>query len=249
MSDNEKPLVFCIGLVKTGTTSLLRALNTLGWPGCNDIPLMDEAWATWRKNLGMTKIIPEPFDTLVGKYRAFAQNPVSLNWQKLFMHYPEAKYILTVRDINDVIASMMINVAYNRRHPNPEQVAARWKHLNSQQDEQFYEEHARKVQDRFFGASSVSADPVTQSLLVMDISKGDGWDKLCPFLGVDKPDLEFPHHNSSREKLLEMIAWGTNFSSPDVRVMEQADEDYRAGRFKDAREIIKDLEVIDEEVS
>lgn len=31
-----------------------------------------------------------------------------------------------------------------------------------------------------------------ERLLVMDITAGHGWDKLCPFLGVDIPDVEFP---------------------------------------------------------
>src|SRR5690606_34416861 len=30
-------------------------------------------------------------------------------------------------------------------------------------------------------------------LLIMDISAGDGWAKLCPFLGVAIPKQAFPH--------------------------------------------------------
>jgi Sulfotransferase domain len=29
----------------------------------------------------------------------------------------------------------------------------------------------------------------------MDITNGDGWDKLCPFLGLDIPDTPFPKSN------------------------------------------------------
>ena len=36
-------------------------------------------------------------------------------------------------------------------------------------------------------------------LLVIDVTAGDGWDRLCPFLGVDVPDAPFPHRNSHRE--------------------------------------------------
>jgi hypothetical protein len=32
-------------------------------------------------------------------------------------------------------------------------------------------------------------------LLVMNISDGDGWEKLCPFLGVATPIHPFPHEN------------------------------------------------------
>ena len=33
------------------------------------------------------------------------------------------------------------------------------------------------------------------SLLVMDIAGGDKWDVLCPFLGVEEPDVEWPWEN------------------------------------------------------
>jgi hypothetical protein len=32
-------------------------------------------------------------------------------------------------------------------------------------------------------------------LLVMDITKGDGWDKLCNFLNKSIPNKPFPHKN------------------------------------------------------
>jgi hypothetical protein len=32
-------------------------------------------------------------------------------------------------------------------------------------------------------------------LLVINIPAGDGWEKLCPFLGVPVPDLPFPFKN------------------------------------------------------
>ncbi|HEX8335676.1 MAG TPA: sulfotransferase [Pyrinomonadaceae bacterium] len=35
-------------------------------------------------------------------------------------------------------------------------------------------------------------------LLVMDITAGDGWEVLCPFLGVEIPDRPFPHENRTR---------------------------------------------------
>lgn len=35
-------------------------------------------------------------------------------------------------------------------------------------------------------------------LLEMRIAEGDGWEKLCPFLGVEVPDGEFPRTNERR---------------------------------------------------
>ncbi|MGH6841523.1 MAG: sulfotransferase [Methylocella sp.] len=32
-------------------------------------------------------------------------------------------------------------------------------------------------------------------LLEMSISQGEGWEKLCPFLGLPVPSISFPHLN------------------------------------------------------
>ncbi|MBT8420520.1 MAG: hypothetical protein KJO08_06625 [Gammaproteobacteria bacterium] len=34
---------------------------------------------------------------------------------------------------------------------------------------------------------------------VIDIPTEDGWDKLCPFLALPTPGLDFPHQNRSRD--------------------------------------------------
>jgi hypothetical protein len=47
-----------------------------------------------------------------------------------------------------------------------------------------YERHHADVRRYFAGRSD---------LLEMDLTAGDGWDKLCPFLGLDPPGEPFPH--------------------------------------------------------
>jgi hypothetical protein len=37
-------------------------------------------------------------------------------------------------------------------------------------------------------------------LLVINLAAGDGWQKLCPFLGKEVPRIPFPHANSAEEK-------------------------------------------------
>ena len=48
--------------------------------------------------------------------------------------------------------------------------------------------HVRNVMEHFAGEKSAQ-------LLVLDLVGGEGWEKLCPFLGVPKPDVPFPHDN------------------------------------------------------
>jgi hypothetical protein len=52
-----------------------------------------------------------------------------------------------------------------------------------------YERHNKEVLEYFAKRPD--------DLLVFDLPKGDGWDKLCPFLGHDVPDEPFPHANKA----------------------------------------------------
>ena len=38
-------------------------------------------------------------------------------------------------------------------------------------------------------------------LLVLDIVGGDGWEVLCPFLGLPIPHQPFPHSNKTAKKV------------------------------------------------
>lgn len=40
-------------------------------------------------------------------------------------------------------------------------------------------------------------------LLVIDICAGERWEKLCPYLGCEAPDISFPHANEWMHLLLE----------------------------------------------
>jgi hypothetical protein len=50
-----------------------------------------------------------------------------------------------------------------------------------------YHKFHRGVEDHFRGRED--------KLLILDICGGDGWEKLCPFVGKPIPDIPFPHEN------------------------------------------------------
>ncbi|MEJ7753802.1 MAG: sulfotransferase, partial [Candidatus Limnocylindrales bacterium] len=52
-----------------------------------------------------------------------------------------------------------------------------------------YEGHNRAVAQHFRDRP--------EALLVMRITAGDGWERLCPFLGQAVPDMPFPHVNAA----------------------------------------------------
>ncbi|QEF99647.1 hypothetical protein Mal15_37130 [Stieleria maiorica] len=53
-----------------------------------------------------------------------------------------------------------------------------------------YDQHHRNVLKYF--------ENRPDDLLVINIFEGDGWEKLCPFLGKQIPDVEFPHVKSKK---------------------------------------------------
>ena len=50
-----------------------------------------------------------------------------------------------------------------------------------------YERHNREVTKYFKGRD--------EDILVVDLTKGAGWEQICPFLGKEVPDIPFPHLN------------------------------------------------------
>ena len=65
--------------------------------------------------------------------------------------------------------------------------------VNEHRFRQVYQRHLENVRAYFQGRS--------EDFLVLDIVGGEGWETLCPFLGVTAPNQPFPYANTSRENL------------------------------------------------
>ncbi|KAL9537181.1 hypothetical protein MBANPS3_012005 [Mucor bainieri] len=201
------------GFGRTGTDSLRTALNMLGYkthhmksfredPELNDPDDFYNAYnnrelANW--------------DHMYRGYTAAVDWPTTAFWLDLHVKYPKAKIILTVRDsdswytsVKNTIASYQQQQSGNQiaDHPNhPGSKMARMAHVTcldgrlkdaevfSQQDEmkQLFLDHNEEVK------RIVPAD----QLLVIEL--GEGWDRLCAFLGKDVPHVPYPNANSTLE--------------------------------------------------
>lgn len=84
--------IFCLGMHKTGTTSLLYALLRLGIRTCDGVAnrIEREAFAGIEDKVGLV-------DDLYADYIAFEDVPWPLLWHELYQRYPEARFILTTR--------------------------------------------------------------------------------------------------------------------------------------------------------
>ena len=191
VSMSVKRKVFVVGFQKSGTSSMASALKVLGYrvTGPNFI-----------YSSSIEKAIKKGVPRLLARYDAFQDNPWALLYKEMHRKFPDAKFILTVRDPDAWLASAMGHFAGVKNTPMRRYI---YGDVDIAQDQavyrQRYVEHNEGVQ-RYFS-------DFPGSLLVMDLKKGDGWGVLCEFLGEPEPNIPFPHANSAMERVERDAQW------------------------------------------
>lgn len=170
----KKTRCWGIGLGRTGTTSLCSALRTLGYERVEHNPLFEQL----RDLDGGT------------------DNGVTVFYKYLDYKFPGSRFILTERDLETWLISMeYINSIFPVRSTDEDVPIMRRMALYETVEfdlEKYtasYHRHRADVIRYFSGRDD---------LLIMNIIDGDGWEKLCPFLGLDAPLSPFPHLNNKR---------------------------------------------------
>jgi hypothetical protein len=127
----------------------------------------------------------------IDAYDAFTDLPTPIYFRELHAIYPDAKFIYTTRDKQ----AWLCSVAEHMKKSMPSSGKTVLRDLirasvygvvdyNESIFSHFYDQHEKRVLEYF------AAFP--DQFLVMDISRGDGWNKLCGFLGVvDIPNMLF----------------------------------------------------------
>jgi hypothetical protein len=177
-----KNKVFCIGFHKTGTTSLEKALELLGYrvTGPNGT-----------KDPDIAEKVYDMADELVAKYDAFQDNPWPVLYREMDEKYPGSKFILTMRSPESWISSQVRDFGLR------ETPMRRWIYGDDagcpEGNEDIYvaryERHNREVLEYFKDRPD--------DLLILDLPKGDGWPELCTFLDEPIPEKPFPHANKA----------------------------------------------------
>ena len=177
----KKQKVFCIGFQKTGTTSLGRALEILGYDVCGPIgvtnPNINKKALIWALER-------------VPKYDAFQDNPWPLLYRELDFLYPGSKFILTTRDARSWMRSMYLYFG------SYEAAAEVWIYggigtpiKNRSKFVKRFKQHNKAVKYHFKDRQ--------HDFLELNFKKGHGWQELCTFLGEDIPNVAFPTSNKS----------------------------------------------------
>lgn len=179
------PKIFCIGFHKTGTTSLATALQMLGLvvtgPNCHRDP-------------DVARTFHSKVEPLVRGHDAFVDNPWPILFDSLDRRYPGARFILTLRSPTDWIESVVRHFG-STTTPMREWiygVGAGAPLGNERLYVERYERHLEAVRRHFRHRND--------DLLTLDIVGGEGWARLCPFLGKPVPNGSFPIRNAARDR-------------------------------------------------
>ena len=214
--------VLCLGCSRTGTATLRNALQRLGYIDAYhgfsvtmENPLDGKIWLeaqcpSINKTSGRV-FSREDFDQVLGHCQAAADFPATAFSEELMRLYPDAKVILTTRNEDAWVKSMKMlyhsfaNPSWRLRRMWANWVGIDWKWGVGAVDNfcvkyygedletegrKRYREHNEKVRGACSGTPG--------RLLEWNVEDGDGWEKLCGFLGESVPDCEFPAGNDAK---------------------------------------------------
>ncbi len=182
--------IFGLGFQRTGTSSLHAAFQSFGYDSAH---WLSAEWARsiwWETNKwGRSRTLEQSY--------AISDNPIPVLYKKLDVAYPGSKFVLTVRDENEWLASIeqfwtydgnpqrwtwdedgfshkMHGILYGRIDFNAEVFLAR------------YRKHNDDVTRYFAGRDN---------FLRIDVNEYTTMEALTTFLGVPVSQEKFPHHN------------------------------------------------------
>ncbi|HKV11291.1 MAG TPA: sulfotransferase [Thermoanaerobaculia bacterium] len=192
--------VFGLGLSKTGTSSLAEALNQLGLRTIH-YPSDESTFDGLRSGRYRLPILEE--------YQGAVDIPIAPFYPQLDAEYPGSRFILTIRDPESWLRSVELHwelmMDWWHRYPDfkrfQEFISERVYGSVEFDRERFlhaYETHRKSVECYFKDRPD--------DLLVLDVCGGEGWERLCPFLGVEAPEAPFPHANEWMHQLLAATA-------------------------------------------
>jgi hypothetical protein len=169
--------VFGIGAARTGTSSLARAFVLLGYRHKSWDPALWDAYE--RGEL-------DPIFQEAERYETFEDGPWNAPdlYRALDERFPRSRFVLTVRETQTWSRS-------HERHFTSQSTPERYRIENyaarSAELVAEYERRNAEIAEYFRDRPN--------DLLVLDVVGGEGWEKLCDFLGRRPPRQPFPHFN------------------------------------------------------
>jgi hypothetical protein len=179
--------IFCIGLSKTGTTSLTEALRILGFDAVH--------WYATKHAFRYTDAGIDIDWDFFERHDAFADTPIARLYPELDARYPDARFILTLRDPDAWLVSFRDQFAAG----GLDAFSARL-HQDLYGTDRYDADLCRAALRRHQVGAERHFAGRDRTLLTLDITRGEGWATLCEFLGCPIPNLPFPYRFSKRER-------------------------------------------------
>lgn len=182
--DPGRPRVFAIGLNKTGTSSLHEAFGILGlqslhWGGPAIRQMVEASLAAGDPLL--SRLDP--------RFDAFSDiAALSTSYELLDRQYPGSRFILTVRPVDDWIASRRRHVERNQARRSTGEYQGTFVEVDEAAWRAEWDRHVQGVRAYFAGRDD---------LLEIDLTTGAAWGPLCRLLDVPPPSRPFPWANRS----------------------------------------------------
>ncbi|KAJ4257364.1 hypothetical protein NW762_008483 [Fusarium torreyae] len=215
-----KPMrVLCLGQSRTGTMAIFTALKQLGYTPYH----MAVAIGSPKTNLGLWREAleakfhgkgkpwgREEFDKILGGYDAVADVPAICFVEELVAAYPEAKVVLTQRDVDSWLRSMDSTGGRVLRWPlwptlskwDPALAGPFWEFAKKVMPANFRTMHDfsenSPARQAFFDHYELVRKTVPADRL-LEFRVQQGWEPLCKFLGEPVPETEFPNLNDAKQ--------------------------------------------------
>ncbi len=176
-----------IGWAKTGTTTLGKCFEILGFDHqSQDLGLVKDIG---KGDLSRAMAMAETKET-------FDDWPWIILYRELDKSFPDSRFILTKRKPEKWIKSY-INMLANQSDTSRELNETRrilyglpFPDVSESQLVKRYVKHNTEVEYYFRDRP--------EDLLVVNWEEGNGWKNLCDFLGMDLPNVPFPHANKGK---------------------------------------------------
>ena len=187
-----KAKIFGIGLSKTGTTSLANALQILGYKT--------------KDNMGVVKYVTGDLSSVdldvVDAHDALTDTPIPSFYRELDAKYPGSKFILTARDSEGWLKSC--KKQFTERFAKVETDAHKRLFMDLYGTDVFDDRRFASGYARFVDGVRDYFKDRTRDLLSIDVTAGEGWEKLCPFLERPVPDVPFPKANVTQVRWMSV---------------------------------------------
>jgi hypothetical protein len=176
--------IFCIGFNKTGTVSLYTAINNLGFQGIHGM---------WDNHTKVFKALKEDKNLLhyfPEKITHFSDlDIIKDNFKLLDEQYPNSKFILNTRNKDSWLTSRRNHYKDYLKNKNNGKYHNGWRWIKESESDwsEEWDKHHEEVKEYFKYRPN--------DFLIIDIPSGDGYDKLCPFLGKEIIGKSFPRLN------------------------------------------------------